>query len=281
VTSLTLFGAGNMGAAILRGAVRGGLLRPEEILVVEPDAGKRAAMAALGCAVAAAPSAGVASPGDAAERASPGVILLAVKPQMFPMLAEAIGVLPSPTIAISIMAGLRSDSIRAALGPNSRVIRAMPNTPSQLGAGMTAVARGAGAEPGDEEFALRLFGAVGRVERVEETLMHAVTAVSGSGPAYLFLLAEAMERAAGEVGFTPSQARIFVTQTIVGAAALLAQTGDGPASLRAAVTSKGGTTEAAIATMQAAGLEAAIIAGIVAARDRGETLGGSAPRSPQ
>lgn len=281
---LTVFGAGNMGAAILGGAVKAGVLPPREILVVEPDPEKRAAMAALGCAVAASPHerhSTSTDPDSAAQNdsASPATILLAVKPQMFPALAESMGPLTRPTIALSIMAGLHSDSIRAALGPHARVIRAMPNTPSQLGAGMTAVALGAGAVPGDEALALRLFGAIGTVETLDEGLMHAVTAVSGSGPAYLFLLAEAMERSAAEVGFSPLQARTFVTQTLLGAAMLLAERRADPASLRAAVTSKGGTTEAAIAAMQRGGFETAVIAGIVAARNRGEALGASPPRA--
>ena len=265
---LAMIGAGNMGGAIVRGAIATGVLAPGEILVVEPDASRRSAMAALGVRA-------LASPGSL-EGAS--TLLLAVKPQYFAEAAAALPRLPAATVVISIMAGLDSTHIRSALGGEVRVVRAMPNTPCQVGAGMTAIALGAGAVPGDEALAVRLFAAIGSTEVVDEALMHAVTAVSGSGPAYLFHLAEAMEAAARSLGFSGEQARRFVTQTLLGASRLLAESADDPARLRQAVTSKGGTTEAALGVMASRGFAEIVAQALTAARDRGAALArGNAP----
>ena len=137
---------------------------------------------------------------------------------------------------------------------------------------MAAIALGDGAEPGDEALAVGIFEALGRTVTVQEALMHAVTAVSGSGPAYVFLLAEAMEKAAVDLGLDPAQAGLLVRQTILGAGKLLAESGRSPSQLRAAVTSPGGTTEAALREMDRRELSAIIRAAVTAARDRGVEL---------
>ncbi|HMN95189.1 MAG TPA: pyrroline-5-carboxylate reductase [Phycisphaerales bacterium] len=259
---LAVVGAGNMGAAIVAGAVGNGVLRAAELLVIDPDQRRRDAMAALGCAVA--------------ERASSAPlarsIMLAVKPQAFSGVAAEIGRLARPTVVISVMAGIESGSIRAALGGESRVVRAMPNVACKVGAGMTALALGAGAAPGDELLAMRLFDAIGATIRIDEALMHAATAVGGSGPAYLFALAEAMERGAQEVGIPPVHVRRVVVQTLLGALRLLAESGETPAGLREAVTSRGGTTEAALGVLVDRGFADSVVAAIAAARDRGAAL---------
>jgi pyrroline-5-carboxylate reductase len=255
---LAWYGIGNMGMAMLEGAIRAGVVRADDVIVIEPDADKRAAAQRLGCRIA-----------DQAPNA--GSILLAVKPQTFPDLAKTIA-LARPTLVLSIMAGRSSQSIRAALGPHARVVRLMPNTPCRIGAGMTGVARGQGATADDEAFAMRLASAVGKVLAVDEHLMHAVTAVSASGPAYIFLLSEAMEEAARTLGFTPDAARLLVRQTILGAAKLLSESPDDAAALRAAVTSKGGTTEAAIRTFEEGGFTPLVVRALTAARDRGAEL---------
>jgi pyrroline-5-carboxylate reductase len=261
---LGVLGAGNMGEAIVRGAIRQGVLAPEQILVAEVDEARRAMMAGLGCQVTAA----------AGDTVGCEQVMLAVKPQGFPDLAKVMGELPSPTVVMTVMAGLSSGAIRRAMGPNAKVIRVMPNTPCQIGLGMSAIALGEGAEPGDEELATKLFGAIGAVVSVEERHMYAVTAVSGSGPAYIFLLAEAMEQAALDIDLPPDVARQLVRQTVYGAAALLHGSDVSAAERRAAVTSKGGTTHAAIETMKERGLPEAVIAGMRAARDRGIELDG-------
>ncbi|MFO0874215.1 MAG: pyrroline-5-carboxylate reductase [Phycisphaerales bacterium] len=263
--SLALIGGGNMGSAIVRGALRAAVFEPAQVLVIEPDNARRAALGALGCPVASEPGAARDAP----------AILLAVKPQVFPAIAAALaprGATGAPTIVMSIMAGIGSATIREAIGTRARVLRIMPNTPCQIGRGMTAIALGSGARAGDEAIAQRIFSAVGRVVTVDESLIDGATAVSGSGPAYVFFLAEAMEEAARELGFGPAEARLLVQQTLVGAASLLAEGDNDPAALRAAVTSKGGTTEAALRVFAESGVRDAIVRALVAARDRGREL---------
>jgi pyrroline-5-carboxylate reductase len=238
------------------------VLQGGQILVAEIDAARRQAAAELGCGVSDDPAGALAC----------GQIMLAVKPQSFGAVAEALGRLTRRTVVISIMAGLRSARIRAALGPQAAVVRAMPNTPCQIGLGMTAIALGEGARPGDDVLARRLFGAIGAVADVSEVHMYAVTAVSGSGPAYVFLLAEAMERAALEMGLEPQVARQLVVQTIRGAGELMHRAPRPPAELRQAVTSKRGTTAAALAVFEGRALSEIVVEALKAARDRGIEL---------
>ncbi|MDZ4830026.1 MAG: pyrroline-5-carboxylate reductase [Phycisphaerae bacterium] len=260
---LAVFGFGNIGQAVVEGARSERVLAASEILVVEPDDARRAIARALGCEV----STSAAAARDVTN------VLLAVKPQSFPALAPTLGDRSSRTILISVMAGLRSERIRDAVGKEHAVVRAMPNTPCKVRQGMTAIALGAGAIAGDETFAARIFSAIGRVVRVDEAEFDAVTAVSGSGPAYVFLLAEAWEDAAISLGFDRTTARELVRQTILGAAAMLADRSVDAADLRAAVTSKGGTTAAALAVLEARGLRETLRAAITAAEQRGRDLG--------
>jgi pyrroline-5-carboxylate reductase len=256
-----------MGSAIIRGAVKQGILPAREILAIDP------AEAAL----AAAREIGVETSRDAAAAGAAPLILIAVKPQAFPAVAAQLAPIDGSAVVVSIMAGLESGAIRTALGGEARVVRAMPNIACQIGCGMTAVALGAGARRGDEREPLRLFSAIGRAELVEEGLMHSITAVSGSGPAYLFHLAEAMESAAHSLGLSAEQARSFVAQTLLGAAQLLTAGRDGASALRQAVTSKGGTTEAALDVMQRRGFAEVVRRAIVAAHNRAVELSKPAP----
>jgi pyrroline-5-carboxylate reductase len=255
-------GAGQMGSAVLKGAVRAGVINASQCIVVEPDDARRDAAAQLGCAVA--------EEAKAARRCP--VIVFAVKPQTFADAAQSLDELQSDTVVVSVMAGLSSGVIRAALGGKCRVVRVMPNTPCQIGAGMAAIALGAGAQPGDDALARRLFEPIGKVITIDEKHMYAVTAVSGSGPAYVFLLAEAMERAATELGIPPEAARTLVMQTILGAARLMDESDQLPGQLREAVTSPGGTTAAALRVMFERKLPEIVVAAITAARDRGREL---------
>jgi len=259
---LAIIGVGNMGAAVLRGALAAGFLKPQDVLAVEPDERRAAEARALGCAIARGP----------AEARTWGSILLAVKPQQFPAVADALRPLDESMLVISIMAGLGTERIQSALGGRARLVRVMPNLACQVGAGMSAIALGAGARPGDQALAERLFDTLGKTVIVREPLMHAVTAVSGSGPAYVFLLAEAMQQAAVEIGLNEADAATLVLQTIAGAARLLETGKRGAAGWRETVTSRGGTTEAALESLANAGFAAAIAAAIRAARDRGEAL---------
>jgi pyrroline-5-carboxylate reductase len=266
-TRLAVIGGGNMARAILLGAFDAGAIDPAGVVIAEPDEAKRIGFAGRGarCVESADRLAGALGP-DAA-------ILLAVKPQVFPVAAAAMGDV-GDRVVISIMAGVTSGSIRAAMGGSARVVRTMPNTPAQIGMGVTAVALGAGARPGDDALARSILGSVGSVVSIDESMLDAFTAVVGSGPAYVFALAEAMFRGALAVGFDPQLADRIVRGTIEGAAGLLMTHGElSPGALRAAVTSKGGTTAAAVEALESGGFFAVVERAIVAARDRGVELG--------
>ncbi len=266
--ALLVIGGGNMGLAIVRGTIAAGILGPGDLLVVEPDPEKRRAVAAEGAA--GEPDARAAAPW-LVER--PGAqILLAVKPQRLHAVA-AEGHDTRGRVVISILAGTPGAKVRSAFGGGCRVVRAMPNLPASVGQGATAVAPSDGALPGDENFALALFRGLGPVVvRIPEDLMDAFTAVGGSGPAYVFYLIQAMIRGAIEVGLDGRTADAVVRQVIIGAASLLAQSTEAPAALRAAVTSKGGTTAAATAVLDDARVPDTIAAAIRAARDRARGL---------
>ena len=261
-TRLGIIGGGNMGLAIVRGSIEAGVLEPQAIVVAEIDPARRAEVARSGCSTVEEPR-GVL---DAEQ------IMLAVKPQSFPDVGRALGPLGSPKVVISIMAGLGSRAIRAALGEGARVVRVMPNMPCQVGAGMAAIALGEGARAGDETLAQAVLGALGETVMVDESLMYAVTAVSGSGPAYVFLLAEAMQKAAVGLGIDADAADRLVRQTVFGSGKLLVESGATAAELRRAVTSPGGTTEAALKVMLEGRLPEMIAEAITAARDRGVEL---------
>jgi pyrroline-5-carboxylate reductase len=260
--TLAVAGFGNMGGAIVRGILSSGRMPPHEITVHDPEPGRRAAADALGLRLAEDPRALVQAP----------TLLVAVKPQRFAGLAEELGALPHPTLVISVMAGIASPSITAALGPHARVARVMPNTPASIGAGMSAAAFGTTCTVEDRALVTAMFATVGAVRTIDESLMDAATAVCGSGPAYVFHLAEHMMRGAREAGFDPETADLLVRQTVLGAAALLRGSPDDPAALRRAVTSPAGTTAAALAVLDAAGTGDAMARAILAARDRGREL---------
>lgn len=265
---LAVIGGGAMAGAILSGAARVGAVRTAEVVVAEPDAGRREAMRALGVAVVERAAEAVGALGRG------GRVLLAVKPQSLEAVSRDLGGGAFDGEVISILAGAGSERVREAMGGTCRVVRVMPNLPAQVGKGVAAIALGAGARPGDDAFAIRLFEAVGAVVRIEERLMDAFTALAGSGPAYVYYLAEAMTRAAKEMGFDEATADHVVRGVIAGSGELLAcSTAGSAAQLRAGVTSKGGTTEAAIRVMEEAGVMGAVVRAIVAARDRGAELG--------
>ncbi len=268
--TLCILGAGNMGRAIALGALDSAGFAPVDLLIVEPDTSKHAPLAAR--SIRCHSSARDLAP----HLTSPDTqLLLAVKPQSLPDVARDFTStkLDLDRIVISILAGAPSEKVRAALGGRCRVIRVMSNTPAQIGQGTTGIALGAGSRRADEALALRLFRALGPVvEIVDESLIDAFTAVAGSGPAYLFYVAEAMMAASENLGFERNLSRRIVAQTLAGAAALLTSSSDDPAALRAAVTSKGGTTEAALRILDDARLKDAFLRALTAARDRGREL---------
>jgi len=274
---LAFIGGGTMARAIIQGALGAELIDPGRVVVADPDQDKRRSMARLGCAVVPAADEAARWLGDRTD----GQIVLAIKPQVFGAVAAQIGRLSDPIVVISIMAGVSSERINAGLGPRARIIRVMPNTPARVGAGATAVAMGAGARPGDDAVAMSLFGAVGPVVvRIDESLMDAFTAVAGSGPAYAFYLAEAMIEAGASLGLDAQVARRVVGQVIAGAGVLLVEDGADPASLRAAVTSKGGTTAAAMSVLEQERVAQTIVRAVTAAKDRGRQLSEQASDAP-
>jgi pyrroline-5-carboxylate reductase len=216
--------------------------------------------------------------GSIATGAEPGQLLLAVKPQaLAPVAAQFRPLLKGERrVVISILAGTPTGKVRELLGDSVAVVRAMPNTPAQVRKGTTAIAAGSGTKDGDTDLAVALFTGLGRVVEIDELLMDAFTAVGGSGPAYIFYLAEAMTKAAVEIGFDRDTAGWIVRWTIAGAAALLDATDQPPELLRAAVTSKGGTTAAAATILDDAKVLDTFVKAITAARDRGRELAGGA-----
>ena len=257
---LAVIGGGNMARAIVGGAIRGGVLKSSHVAVADPDDSCRSFFDQLGCVTVKC----------ASDLPNTKYTLIAVKPQVFNDIASCI----SSDIIYSIMAGVSTSRISQAIG-NECVVRVMPNLPCSLGFGAAGLALGSGATVKDAQLAIELFSAVGSVVDVDESMMDAVTAVSGSGPAYVFLLAEAMIAGGVQTGLDLEVATELVQQTIRGAAELLVQDERSATELREAVTSKGGTTDAAITVMQDRGFSDIVGDGVVSARDRGEELGKS------
>lgn len=203
------------------------------------------------------------------------VVVLAVKPQDFrAMLAELAPSVRSEALVVSIAAGIPT-SVMEELLPGVAVVRVMPNTPARINRGVAGISAGSACTAADLDLAARLMESVGVVVRVPEALQDAVTAVSGSGPAYVFYLAEAMIAAGVAMGLSPSDARLMTVNTILGAGELMSSSDEDPAVLRANVTSPNGTTAAAIASMQEAQIHDAVITAMTAARDRSIELSGS------
>jgi pyrroline-5-carboxylate reductase len=260
-------GGGNMCQAIIGGLITKGRAAGD-MIVVEPNEAARDTLASLEVAV---------TPAVEARIFDCDVIVLAVKPQV---MREAIlplsGKLTSPLV-VTIAAGIRTQDLARWLGgvkPYARIVRAMPNTPALMQAGITGLYAAPALEAGDKAIAEELLGAVGKTVWLDdEAMLDAVTAVSGSGPAYVFYFIEALEDAAKELGFSAEAARMFAIETFRGGAILAAASSDSPATLRANVTSKRGTTERAIEHFDAAALKQQFIAGVKAAALRSAELG--------
>lgn len=259
---LVIIGGGNMGAALVGGLLAGGR-PPSSIAVTEVAPARREQLAAM------LPDVHVAD--DVAPCAA---AVLAVKPAVVAEAARA-AVAAGARRLLSIAAGITSMHIEQAIDGVAdeavAVVRAMPNTPALVGRGASAIAPGAAAGADDLAWAEAILGAVGLVVRVDESQLDAVTALSGSGPAYLFLVAEALTAAGVAVGLAPELAETLTTQLLVGSGELLASRGD-PARLRAEVTSPGGTTAAGIAVLEQGGLSALVEAAVRAAAARSREL---------
>jgi pyrroline-5-carboxylate reductase len=263
---LGFLGAGHMAEAIARGLLAAGLMEPKELLAADPDPARRKLFQEelKVRSVAENPPVVEAAP----------ILVVAVKPQQFDKAIVPLGSLFGPAkLVISVCAGISTAHIEKTVAAGTRVVRAMPNTPMLAGRGMAAVCAGSAATPRDVAFAQRLLGAAAKVIRVPEDLMDAVTAVSGSGPAYFFYLAELLAAAGVELGLSKDDAALLARVTFEGAAKLLAESADPPEVLRKNVTSPGGTTEAAIKKFDELGFPKMVSAAVKAARDRGRDLG--------
>lgn len=263
-SSIAFIGGGNMASAIIGGLLRAG--RPAASLsVVEPFEAQRLKLQKdFGVRCLMAPDASLS---DA------GLVVWAVKPQLFGEAAAPLQGLLTHALQLSVMAGIRSDAVARATG-SERVVRAMPNTPALIGQGIAGLFARAAVSAADQaliELVLAPTGAMLWVE--QESQLDAVTALSGSGPAYFFFVVEAMMAAAQQMGLTAEQGRQLALSTCAGAAALGLQSSEPPSVLRERVTSKGGTTFAALSSLQADGVDAAFVRAIRAAERRARELG--------
>lgn len=257
---LVLVGGGNMGAALLGGVLASGAFDASQLAVVERLASRRDELAER-------------FPGVAVIAEIPPCTsaVVAVKPGDVPAAAAAASAAGATRI-LSIAAGVTIGTVTAAAGDDVAVVRAMPNTPALVGAGVSAIAAGAGAADDDLAWAESVLGGVGSVVRVAEAQLDAVTGLTGSGPAYVFLVAEALIDAGVVVGLPRATAEQMVAQLLVGSAALLAERGD-PAALRAMVTSPAGTTAAGVSVLERRAVRGALIDAVAAATERSRDLG--------
>lgn len=262
-----LLGCGRLGEALLSGLLRAGHA-PGSIVVVDSPARVEELVAAHGVTGATAAQAVTVAE----------LLIVAVKPGDVPgLLAElAPAVDPGRHLLVSVAAGVPTATLEALLPQGTPVVRVMPNTPALVGEGMSAVAAGASATAAHLDAVEAVLRTVGRVLRIPEGQLDAVTAVSGSGPAYVLFLVEAMTDAGVLLGLPRAIALQLVTQTVLGTGLLLRETGEHPAQLREAVTSPGGTTAAALRELERHGVRAAFLDALEAARDRSRALAAAA-----
>ncbi len=263
-------GGGNMASAMIGGLLKSGLAA-DSISAVDVDAGQRERLAERFAIRTHDTAAGAVAGCDC--------VVLAVKPQQVRNVAAGLAPLLDGQLVVTIAAGVRTADLARWLGGHDRIARAMPNTPALIGQGIAGLYAGPGLSSDDRARVERILGAVGDVLWVaREAQIDAVTAVSGSGPAYVFMMIEALEAAAAGVGFDAAQARRLALATFAGAANLAAVDAEPPAALRARVTSKGGTTECGIAALEAGGLHRLVAEAVQAANRRAVELGDESGR---
>lgn len=261
--TIGFIGAGNMAGALIRGLVRAGL-PPAQIRATDTDRTKTTALAE---------ELEIRVDDDGASLVEKSqVIVLALKPGLICTVAEGLRGGPSNKLWLSVAAGITTTQLENALGNDSRVVRAMPNTPALIGQGATALCRGAHANEADLALAESLLSAAGLTVSVTEGMMDAVTGLSGSGPAFVMMIIEAMTDGGVRAGLPRPLAQTLASQTVKGAAAMLQETGKHPGELKDMVTSPAGTTIAGVEALEAAGLRSALIAGVTAAARRSREL---------
>lgn len=262
---LGFLGGGNIAEAILNGVIEKELLPAKDVYVTDIHESRRQYLAETTSANVVPTNIGLLK--------STNVVMLAVKPQdLTKLLAEIRNDVRHDHLILSVCAGKHTETIEEALrteeNPQPRVIRIMPNTPARVGLGMAGICKGRYVDDIDVAFPQAIFEAVGEVVLVEEEMMDAVTAISGSGPAYVFFLMEMLIQAAVEMGFTPEEGKKMVIQTFLGASKLASESPMSPEELRQAVTSRGGTTAAGLAVMDELKIREGFIRAAHAAKDR-------------
>ncbi len=264
--SVGFLGSGRMATALAAGFVRHGVCA-SRILAVDPsESARRTLTETVG--------GGVRSSADPALLAEADIVFLAVKPQVLPSAVEQlVGHLTSEQLIVSIAAGIRLDRLQQWLGEGTRIVRVMPNTPCLVGEGACGVSGGRTVTPGDLDRVTALLETVGIVEQIPESLMDAVTGLSGSGPAWAFQMIEALSDGGVRVGLPRDMATRLAAQTLLGAARMVLATGDHPGVLKDAVTSPGGTTIAGVHELESAGLRGTLMNAVRAATERSMELG--------
>jgi pyrroline-5-carboxylate reductase len=259
-------GAGNMGEALIKGVLAARLVTPDLIQITDVRADRAKELdRQYGVRVA---------PDNPTLVRTSDIVVLAVKPQiMSAVLAEIAPAVSRSTLLISIAAGVSTATLRAGLGKAARLIRVMPNTPALVLEGATAIARADGLEPGDLDTAGELFRAVGRIVTLSEDAMDAVTGLSGSGPAYVAIVVESLADGGVKMGLDRATAMTLATQTVLGAARLLLDTGMHPGALKDMVSSPGGTTIAGIGALEEGGIRTTFIKAVERATVRSRELG--------
>lgn len=262
---LACIGVGAMGEALIAGFLRAGLLSAADVFVADADEG-RARLVADKHGVTAGANADVSAQAD--------IVIIAVKPQFVPPVLQQIAAkLHSDALVISIAAGVPLSVLEQHLPAGTAAVRAMPNTPALVGHGATALAAGLHVNREQLDAASRLFAAVGTASVVAETMLDAVTGLSGSGPAYVYLFIEALADGGVQAGLPRDVALQLAAQTVLGAAHMVQQTGMHPGALKDMVTSPAGTTIAGVATLEDHGLRAACLRAVEAAANRSRQLG--------
>lgn len=263
---IAFLGAGNMAGAIIKGLVQGGSCRADAVWAVDIRPARLEELATAH---------GVRTGADLEEACRwADVVVLSTKPQSFDRVLPAVGaVANADTLIVSVAAGVTVAAIERHLPAGCPVVRTMPNTPALVQAGATAIAAGTHASPDDVAVVQRVFDSVGITVVLEEVLLDAVTGLSGSGPAYLFLIIEALSDAGVKVGLHRQAAQTLAAQTVLGSAQLLLETGEHPGRLKDMVTSPGGTAIAGLHTLEAGGLRTTLINAVEAATERSKELG--------
>jgi pyrroline-5-carboxylate reductase len=264
--TLGFIGGGNMASALVKGLLHAKVVPPERIIVGDVNEERLKLLR---------DKHGVRTTTDNAELVRDAdVVVLSVKPQVIDKVLAAIGKnVRSSQLVVSVAAGVPVSAMEARLPDGARVVRTMPNTPATVDAGATAIAAGTHATPEDLDVAKQLFAAVGRVVTLDETLLDAVTGLSGSGPAYVMLMIEALADGGVKVGLHRDTALMLAAQTVYGSAKLLLETGEHPGRLKDMVTSPGGTAIAGLHTLESGGLRRTLIDAVEAATMRAAALG--------